>query len=1050
MQARMSRTHRTASFATIGGMKHLLAGLVVASLLTARAGEEEDLVGVLKSDAAPAAKCDACTRLKIVGTAASVPALAGLLADERMSQAARNALETMPGPEAGAALREALGKTAGLARVGVIDSLGRRRDDSAVPGIAPLLGDADVPTATAAAAALGRIGSPEALSALTAARNTAPEAVRPVVRESLLQCAEHRLAAGDPAGATAIGRSLLDAGAAPHLRAAAWQLVVAADAPARTAMVADALTGADRPLRVAALGWLREAGDMPLVQAVLARWDALPAEAQLAAMDAHLRLGGDAGATVRKAAASPHAMVRRAAWAALANLKDAGAVAPLARAAAGGEADDREAAREALSRIHGPGVREALLAHAETAAAAEKAEVLAAFGLRGDKDAVDVLLRHAGADDEAVRAAALKSLRTLAAPGSLAPLLDLATKAPSPERRAPLIQVLQAVCQAAPDKGAATKSVLDAFGPLAPAGRAPFLALLPVLGTAEALAATRDAAASDNPALAAEGVRTLARWPDTSAATALLDRARSSADPSVRMLAARGVIDLAGREPDAAKRLDLLRQALEAASRPDEKRQALGLIGAIHTPAALDVAVAALADAAVAEEAGLAVVTIAEKLATAQPKPVAEAAAKVVERCKAAGTVRRAQALASKPSPSPAPAPTPAAAPPAAVVVPAKLPARDAFKTLRLSEEFFAEGAYHGDFNRDGKPDVVAGPFWFEGPSFEKRHEYRPAKAFDPKGYSDNFLTYSGDFDGDGWCDILCVPFPGIEGYWYRNPAGRGDAWTKHVVFSPIGNESPVWGDVTGDGRAELIFCGDGLYGFAGPDPAKPTEPWPFRAVSNKDKRYFKFTHGAGFGDINGDGRTDLVEAIGWWEQPANAKPDQPWPFHEQRFAEAAAQILVGDVDGDKVADVITAWHCHHYGLVWWRQVRKADGAVEWQKNTILTPTPDTATADFRPSQLHAFELVDMNGDGVKDILTGKRFWAHGPKGDKEPDAPAVVFWLETRRDGKGGATFVPHLIDDNSGVGTQVAAADLNGDGRPDVIVANKKGIFVHLSERR
>ncbi len=102
----------------------------------------------------------------------------------------------------------------------------------------------------------------------------------------------------------------------------------------------------------------------------------------------------------------------------------------------------------------------------------------------------------------------------------------------------------------------------------------------------------------------------------------------------------------------------------------------------------------------------------------------------------------------------------------------------------------------------------------------------------------------------------------------------------------------------------------------------------------------------------------------------------------------------------------------------------------------------------LRISQLHGLDVADVNGDGVLDILTGKRFWAHGPKGDAEPDAPAVVYWFITKRNPDKSVEFVPLKVDDNSGVGTQVAAADLNGDKVPDVIVGNKKGTFIFLSE--
>lgn len=387
-----------------------------------------------------------------------------------------------------------------------------------------------------------------------------------------------------------------------------------------------------------------------------------------------------------------------------------------------------------------------------------------------------------------------------------------------------------------------------------------------------------------------------------------------------------------------------------------------------------------------------------------------------------------------------------------------------AWKKQQLTAEFWAEGAFFGDFNKDGENDIVYGPYWWAGPGFTKRHEYAPATqsfqrkkedgteektgGFDPLGYSKNFVEYTYDFNSDGWTDILILGFPGEESWWYENPKGKAGPWPRHVAISVTDNESPTLGDLTGDGKPEIICSSGGYYGYATPDWANPTRPFTFHRISHNGG-WHKFTHGLGFGDVNGDGRNDLLEKDGWWEQPASLEGDPVWKKHAFQFSQqGGAQMYAYDVDGDGDNDVITSTFAHGYGLTWWEHVKNGS-EIGFKAHRIMGNEIAENKYGVRFSQLHSLDLADIDGDGLKDLVTGKRWWAHGPKGDVEPNAESVLYWFKLRRT-KGEVDFVPYRIDNDSGVGTQVAAGLVTKDALPDIVVGNKKGAFVFRQEKK
>jgi FG-GAP-like repeat len=325
-----------------------------------------------------------------------------------------------------------------------------------------------------------------------------------------------------------------------------------------------------------------------------------------------------------------------------------------------------------------------------------------------------------------------------------------------------------------------------------------------------------------------------------------------------------------------------------------------------------------------------------------------------------------------------------------------------------------------GDFNGDGRPDIFSGDAWYENPTW-KKHVVRKLREYN--GYLESLSDHAFDVDGDGKVDIVSTSWHAQRVWWSRNPGKPDLPWEDHVIESGWPVEFSFLVDLDNDGKArELLpqFGGDASptlwYEVSGGTLNK-------HVVSNRS-----YGHGIGAGDVNADGRNDIVTPLGWLEAPPDPRRGD-WTFHPEFNLGSTSFIYVTDLNGDGLPDLLTAL-AHDYGIFWMEQ----RPGHTWVKHEI----------DSSWSQAHALAFVDLNGDGRKELLTGKRYMAHNGHDPGEHE-PLGIYWYEYTLNGKD-VVWSRHLIDygTRAGAGMHIPVADLDGDGDLDFATATKAGLFV------
>lgn len=329
------------------------------------------------------------------------------------------------------------------------------------------------------------------------------------------------------------------------------------------------------------------------------------------------------------------------------------------------------------------------------------------------------------------------------------------------------------------------------------------------------------------------------------------------------------------------------------------------------------------------------------------------------------------------------------------------------------------------DVDNDGNPDLVSGSYWYKGPAFLDRSLIGQVKRYGE--YYEDFATIPMDVNSDGKMDFITGGWFEGQLIWKENP-GSNKEWPIHLIAETGNIETIRAWDLNGDGVLEIF-----------PNtPRKPLAYYKKTSSSEFQKVPVWETqgHGLGFGDINGDGRGDIIISDGWLETPEDLENGK-WIHHADfQLGDASIPIIITDVNKDGLADLIVG-QGHDYGLFWLEQKQSA-GKINFEKQEI----------DPFSSQYHTMKWLDLDGDGKMELLTGKRHRAHNGKdpGGKE-DAGLYYFqWT--------GSSFSKSIISygslgEGKGTGLYFSTGDLNGDGKTDIAVAGKDGLWIFTQQK-